>query len=70
MSDIVIFGLGQVAEVIYYYMTNESDFEVVAFTCDREFIDRDEILGLPVVPFEEALTIIVLFGYQALNTGK
>jgi sugar O-acyltransferase (sialic acid O-acetyltransferase NeuD family) len=53
MAKIVIFGTGQTAEIAYYYITNDSPYEIVAFTADAEFIKKDTFLGLPVVPFEE-----------------
>ena len=53
MQDVIIFGSGQVAEVIHYYITRESDRRVVAFTVDGEYASENMHLGLPVVPFEE-----------------
>ncbi|MDB5425656.1 MAG: Transferase [Phenylobacterium sp.] len=53
MRDVVIFGSGQVAEVIHYYLTEEGGRNVVAFTVDAEFRTADDVLGLPVVDFEE-----------------
>jgi sugar O-acyltransferase (sialic acid O-acetyltransferase NeuD family) len=53
MRDVVIFGMGQIAEVIHYYLTEEGGRNVVAFTVDAEFRKADEMFGLPVVDFEE-----------------
>lgn len=53
MRDVVIFGMGQVAEVICHYLTEEGGRNVVAFTVDAEYRTADEVLGLPVVDFEE-----------------
>lgn len=54
MAKVVLFGNGQVASVIHTYLTYDSPHEVVAFTVDREHIgDTTELLGLPVVPFED-----------------
>lgn len=52
MRDVVIFGAGQIAEVMHYYLTVEGKRNVVAFTVDEAFRKVDELLGLPVVPFE------------------
>lgn len=52
MRDVVIFGSGQVAEVIHYYLCSEGQRNVVAFTADQQFRKQDELLGLPVVDFE------------------
>lgn len=53
MENIIIFGVGEVAEVVHYYLTHESARKVVAFTVDREYVKADSLLGVPVVPFDE-----------------
>ncbi|HXA41127.1 MAG TPA: acetyltransferase [Phenylobacterium sp.] len=53
MRDVVIFGMGQVAEVIHHYLTEEGGRTVVAFTVDAAFRTADEVLGVPVVDFED-----------------
>jgi sugar O-acyltransferase (sialic acid O-acetyltransferase NeuD family) len=50
---LVIFGAGQTAEVAHFYFTNDSDYDVAAFTVDAEYITQDTLFGLPVVPFED-----------------
>lgn len=75
MSRIVIFGAGKIADEAYYYFSNDSEHEVTAFTVDREFVEENHKLGLPVVAFEEILDIyppdrykmFVALGYQNLN---
>jgi sugar O-acyltransferase (sialic acid O-acetyltransferase NeuD family) len=52
MRDVVIFGTGQVAEVIHYYLAEEGGRNVVGFTVDAAYRTADEVLGLPVVDFE------------------
>ena len=52
MSKIVIFGNTLTAELALYYLQNDSEHEVVAFTVEEEFIDEDLFHGLPLVPFE------------------
>lgn len=52
MKQIVIFGTGDIAELAWYYFTNDSTYDVVAFTVDAEFRDTDSFCGLPVVDFE------------------
>jgi len=53
MKDLVIFGTGQIAEVIHYYFTEEGGRKVAAFTVDAKYRTTEELVGLPVVPFEE-----------------
>ena len=52
---VIVFGAGQVAEVVQFYLEHDSDFEVAAFTVDGEFVKESTLLGLPVIPFEEAV---------------
>jgi sugar O-acyltransferase (sialic acid O-acetyltransferase NeuD family) len=51
--DIVIFGTAQIAEVADFYFKHDSNYNVVAFTVDREYVTGDSYLGRPIVPFEE-----------------
>lgn len=51
-KKLIIGGDSAFAEVAYEYFTHDSDYEVVAFTVEREFLKRDTLLGLPIVPFE------------------
>jgi sugar O-acyltransferase (sialic acid O-acetyltransferase NeuD family) len=53
LRQVVVFGAGQVAEVIQYYIDHESDRRVAAFTVDGSYLREDRHLGLPVVAFEE-----------------
>jgi len=75
VSKIVIFGAGKIADEAYFYLTNDSPHEVVAFTVDREHLNTGEKLGLPVVSFEDItgayppdeFQMFVAVGYQDLN---
>jgi sugar O-acyltransferase (sialic acid O-acetyltransferase NeuD family) len=50
---LVIVGNGQMAEVFHSHFTHSTDFRVAGFAVDRNFINADHLVGLPVVPFEE-----------------
>lgn len=52
-KKIVIFGDSAFAEIAYEYFTYDSEYEVVAFTVSKEFLQKDKLFDLPVVPFEE-----------------
>jgi sugar O-acyltransferase (sialic acid O-acetyltransferase NeuD family) len=75
MSKIVIFGAGKIADEAYYYLTNDSPHEVVAFTVDSAHLSTHELFGRPVLPFEELtekyppgeFKMFVAVGYQNLN---
>ncbi|MFY9234843.1 MAG: acetyltransferase [Fimbriimonadaceae bacterium] len=53
MANVVVFGVGQMAEVAHFYLTHDSEHEVVAFTLDRDYIEDECHFGLPVIPFDE-----------------
>lgn len=75
MEKVVIFGTGITAEVIYYYLTKDSPYEVVAFTADKECIEEKEFFSLPVIPFEDIeklypsdrFKMFVALSYQKIN---
>lgn len=51
-KPLIIFGIDQMAEVAYFYFTNDSEYEVIAFTVDNEFRTVDSKFGLNVVNYE------------------
>ena len=53
MAKIIIYGLGDMAELAHYYLKNDSEHEVVAF-CVKEKSPSNEnyFLGLQIVPFD------------------
>ena len=75
MKDLIIFGNGKIADVVYYYAKNECDFNVVAFTCDKEYIEEDTFNGLPLIDFKNIeknypaskYAMFIAIGYQDLN---
>lgn len=74
-KKLVIFGVGDIGQLAHYYFTNDSDYDVVAFTVDRDYIDDTEFCGLPVVPFEDITSshppsdhdVFVAVSYAQLN---
>lgn len=52
MRKVIIFGTSGFAEVVHFYLTHDSQYEIVAFTANKEFIDKKELFGLPIIPFE------------------
>lgn len=74
-KPLVIFGVGDVAQLSHSYFSTDSDREVVAFTLDNEFIKEDSFCGLPVVGFEtivetyppEEHDLFIALGYSKVN---
>ena len=53
MKKVIIFGNEAMARLVHAYFTKDSDYEIVGFTVDRQYIKDKEFLGLPLIPFEE-----------------
>lgn len=53
MAKVIIFGTSQWAELAHFYLTHDSEHEVVAFTLDPDYIKEPTFKGLPVVAFDE-----------------
>jgi sugar O-acyltransferase (sialic acid O-acetyltransferase NeuD family) len=78
MSDIVIFGLGNAAELAHYYFVNDSPHRVVGFTVDSQFKDRETFCNLPVVDFETIESsfppgsnlMFIAVGYNQMNVFR
>ncbi len=71
-----MFGTKNTAEIAYFYLTHDSEYEVVAFTVDENYLKEKQFHNLPVVPFEtveeyyppEKFSMFIAVGYQ--NTNK
>ena len=50
---VVIFGNRDTAQLAHYYLSIDSEHEVVAFTLNKDYLTESTFCGLPVVPFEE-----------------
>jgi sugar O-acyltransferase (sialic acid O-acetyltransferase NeuD family) len=52
MAKVIIFGVIDTAELAYFYLTNDSKHDVVAFSVTKDYLKETIFKGLPVVPFE------------------
>jgi sugar O-acyltransferase (sialic acid O-acetyltransferase NeuD family) len=50
--DVVIFGAGSFASVVWYLLSHDSPHRVVGFTADREHCRQSHLHDLPVLPFD------------------
>jgi len=54
IKDVIIFGINDFAELAYYYFSNDSDYNVIAFTVTSEYIEnKTSFNNLPVVSAEK-----------------
>lgn len=55
-KKLVVYGVGETAQIIADYFKHDSPYEVVGFTVDSKYLTDKTVMGLPVVPFEEVAT--------------
>ena len=75
MKNLVIFGSGKIADVVFYYAKHECNYNVVAFTVDGSHLRSTTFNNLPVVPFEtlarefpkDSHDLFIAVGYQEMN---
>ena len=78
MSDskkVIIFGTTQFAQIAYYYLTHDSNYEVVGFSINKGFMTEDKLFDLPIIPFENIeldyphsnFSMFIAVGYKNVN---
>jgi len=75
MAKIVIFGVDDTAELAHFYLHNDTEHQVAAFTLDSDYIDSNYFCKLPVVPFNRLekkfppneYKIFIALGYSKVN---
>jgi acetyltransferase-like isoleucine patch superfamily enzyme len=77
MKKIVIFGVGQIAAVVGYYLAKK--YEIAAYTVDKSYLVKKPAIGVdltkPICDFEQLelfyppleYSIFVAIGYQQMN---
>lgn len=78
MNKAVIFGTTEFAQVASVYLRDDGGYEVAGFTVNAEFISDPQLLGLPILPFEDLerwcppdeFAIFVAIGYSKINANR
>ena len=78
MKKMVIFGTSNLAHLAYIHFTSEEQYETVAFTVNKEYMDTERLFDLDVVPFEEVeqsyppdeYGMFVAVGYKKANKAR
>jgi sugar O-acyltransferase (sialic acid O-acetyltransferase NeuD family) len=52
MAKVIIFGTTLTAELAHFYLTEDSNHEIVAFTVEQEYLKETTYKNLPVVAWE------------------
>jgi len=77
-KKLVIVGAGEFAEIAYEYFSFDSEYEVVAFAVESEYLKEDTLFGLPIVSFEtmesvygtKEYEVYVAITYVKLNRAR
>ncbi len=64
-KKLFIVGASETAKLAYHYFNNDTEYEVVAFTVEEEFISCNELYGLPVYPLESVEKLLPPNEYDA-----
>lgn len=78
MKSLFIFGGQNFADMAYHLFSTDSEYKVIGFTIDAEYINETQHLGLPVIPYEDLLRqhppgsidIFVAIGIRQLNQAR
>jgi sugar O-acyltransferase (sialic acid O-acetyltransferase NeuD family) len=78
LTDLVVFGTGDIAELAHFYFRHDSPHRVVAFTVDAPYLKEPKFGGLPVVSFDEIAarfppnrhTAFVALSYTQVNAVR
>ena len=78
MKKLVVFGTGDFARVAKVYLEVDGGYEVAAFTAHEKYIAATEMLGCPIVPFEQLArqyppdeyAMFAAIGFSRLNRAR
>ena len=52
VKNIIIFGTGNIAEVAYYFLKNDTSHNIIGFCLEKDFIKEKTKFDLPIIEFE------------------
>ena len=75
MSKVIVFGTTEISMLNHFYLSHDTDHEVVGFTVDDAYFTDEQFCGLPVVRFSEVERVFpplehkisILLGFRNLN---
>ncbi len=75
MEKVILFGNGPAACSVYATLKLDPQYQIVAFTVDKNYIQEETLFDLPVVPFENIEVVnppsdnrmLVSLGYKQVN---
>lgn len=75
---VLIYGTGQIAELVLYYLSIDSQYSVCGFVVDDEFAHADEFCGLPVLSPTRVIenfkpkdfSMFIAISYSSMNANR
>jgi sugar O-acyltransferase (sialic acid O-acetyltransferase NeuD family) len=75
VAKVVIFGAGQGADMVYRYLSRDTEHQICGFTVDAPFFREPSLRGLPVVDYAtvtarfppDEYRMFVALGFQRMN---
>ena len=52
-KKLIIVGVGETGQLAYEYFTHDSEYEVISFAVEKEFLSENIFLNFPVISLEE-----------------
>lgn len=72
-KQLIIIGAGETAMLAYEYFTHDSEYDVVTFAVNKEFITETTLYNLPITPLEDIHITYPNVDYEAfiaISSGK
>jgi sugar O-acyltransferase (sialic acid O-acetyltransferase NeuD family) len=77
MKKVIIFGTGELAQRIFFYLKGGDD-QVIAFCANKSKIDKEVLFGLPVIAFEnieekfppDEFSMFIALAYSEMNKKR
>lgn len=77
-EEVIIYGIGSFAELMNYYLKEDSNYKVCAFTVDKDYINCDSFINLPLIDFENINNLyppskykmFIAIGYKNMRNRK
>lgn len=74
-QQIILYGAGDFSRLMLYHFSHDSDYEVVAFCQDKQYLTTSQFCGLPVFAFESIemlyppaeFSMFVAIGYSRMR---
>ena len=63
-KKLIIFGDSAFSEIAYEYFTFDSNYEVIGFTVESNFLTKRQLFNLPVYPYEDIEKILPPSEYE------